>query len=38
MGTAVKGKDLLIHVDDGTGTMVEVPYQGDATYNPGKRF
>ena len=36
MGTAVKGKDLLIHVDDGTGIMVEVPYQGDATYNPGK--
>lgn len=36
MGTAVRGKDLLIHVDDGNGTMVEVPYQGDATYNPGK--
>ncbi len=36
MGTAVKGKDLLIHVDDGTGMKVEVPYQGDATYNPGK--
>lgn len=38
MGTAVKGKDLLIHVHDGgdPGTMIEVPYQGDATYNPGK--
>ncbi|WP_224826286.1 phage tail protein [Cognatishimia sp. MH4019] len=38
MGTAVKGKDLLIHIHDGgdPGGMVEVPYQGDATYNPGK--
>jgi hypothetical protein len=24
MGTAVKGKDLLIHVDDGTGTTPKV--------------
>lgn len=36
MGTAVKGSDKLIHVDDGAGEMVEIPYQGDATYNPGK--
>ena len=32
----VKGKDVLISVDDGAGTMVEVEYQGDATYNSGK--
>ena len=32
----VKGKDVLISVDDGSGTMVEVEYQGDATYNSGK--
>lgn len=38
MGTAVKGNDLLIHIHDGgsPGAMVEVPYQGDATFNPGK--
>ncbi len=36
MGTAVRGKDLLIYIDDGDGTMTEVPYQGDATYNSGK--
>ena len=38
MGTAVKGKDLLIYIHDGNdpGEMVEVPYQGDATYNPGR--
>lgn len=32
----VKGKDVLISVDDGSGTMLEVEYQGDATYNSGK--
>lgn len=35
MGTAVKGKDILVHIDDGAGTMTEVPYQGDARYNRG---
>lgn len=35
MGTAVKGKDKIIKVHDGT-ALVEVPFQGDATYNPGK--
>lgn len=34
--TGVRGKDVLISVDDGTGTMLEVEYQGDATYNSGK--
>lgn len=36
MGLAVKGKEYLVFIDDGTGTMVEVPYQGDATFNSGK--
>ncbi len=34
--TGVRGKDVLISVDDGSGTMVQVEYQGDATYNSGK--
>lgn len=34
--TGVRGKDVLISVDDGTGTMLEVEYQGDATFNSGK--
>ena len=34
--TGVRGKDVLISVDDGSGTMLEVEYQGDATYNSGK--
>ncbi len=34
--TGVRGKDVLISVDDGTGAMLEVEYQGDATYNSGK--
>lgn len=38
MGLAVKGKDLLIHIHDGNdpGEMLEVPYQGDATFASGK--
>lgn len=32
----VRGENVLISVDDGTGTMLEVEYQGDATYNSGK--
>lgn len=36
MGLAVQGKDLLVFVDDGTGQMLEIPYQGDANFNPGK--
>ena len=32
----VLGKEVLISVDDGTGTMLEVEYQGDATFNSGK--
>lgn len=35
MGTAVKGKDKLVYIDDGAGTVTEVPYQGDARYNRG---
>lgn len=38
MGTAVNGKDMRVFVHDGDdpGVMVEVPFQGDATYNSGK--
>ncbi|MEP4195981.1 MAG: hypothetical protein ABJL99_10140 [Aliishimia sp.] len=36
MGQAVQGKDLLVSIDDGAGTQVDVPYQGDATFNNGK--
>lgn len=38
MGTGVLGKDKLVHIHDGAdpGEMVEVPHQGDATFNPGK--
>ena len=32
----IRGKDVLISVDDGSGTMLEIEYQGDATYNSGK--
>lgn len=32
----VNGKEVLISVDDGSGTMLEVEYQGDATFNSGK--
>ncbi|WP_108259343.1 phage tail protein [Mangrovicoccus ximenensis] len=35
MGNAVKGKDKLLFIDV-SGTMTEVPYQGDGTYNSGK--
>lgn len=38
MGTGIKGSDYLVSIDDGSGAMVEVPYQGDATYNPGKNL
>ncbi|XAT57849.1 hypothetical protein GN241_11045 [Rhodobacteraceae bacterium IMCC1335] len=34
--SAVKGKDILISIDDGSGTMLEVEYQNDATFNSGK--
>ena len=34
--TGVQGKEVLISVDDGTGTMLEIEHQNDATYNPGK--
>jgi hypothetical protein len=34
--SAVKGKDILFSIDDGNGTMLEVEYQNDATYNSGK--
>lgn len=34
--TGVRGKDVLISVDDGAGTMLEVEYQGDASFNSGK--
>lgn len=30
------GKDLLLTIDDGTGTFVEVSNQGAGTYKPGK--
>ncbi|WP_172332599.1 hypothetical protein [Mangrovicoccus sp. HB161399] len=36
MGNAVKGKERLLYIDNGSGTLVEVPFQGDGTYNPGK--
>ncbi|WP_208348696.1 hypothetical protein [Pseudaestuariivita rosea] len=36
MATAVNGKEVLVFIDDGTRTMVEVPYQGDATYASGR--
>lgn len=38
MGTAVKGKDYLVFIHDGgdPGQLVEVPYQGDSTFNNGK--
>jgi hypothetical protein len=36
--TGVLGKDMLVFIHDGAdpGALVEVPHQGDATYNPGK--
>ena len=34
--TGVRGKDVLISVADGDGTMLEIEYQGDATFNSGK--
>lgn len=37
MGQAVNQTDYLVKVDDGTGTMIEIPYQGSATYDSGKR-
>ncbi|WP_299686688.1 hypothetical protein [uncultured Tateyamaria sp.] len=36
MGQGVNQKDLLVKIDDGTGTMVEIPYQGEAEFNTGK--
>jgi hypothetical protein len=35
MPTGVPGKEQLVRVDDGAGTMLEVEYQGSATYATG---
>jgi len=32
----VQGKEVLVKIDDGSGTLLEVEFQNDATYNSGK--
>ena len=34
--TGVLGKDYLIYIDNGSGTMLEIEYQNDAEFNTGK--